>query len=119
MFLTAGAISIKGFDPTPEERLDRRMVSLYYSKFAFIVSLLPSLRAARGAGEDARVAAVHTTGRAMPVDLGDLGLEGALGRGVRGVRSGAIGEISGFDGGGMALSFLFSFLLSYLSLSPL
>jgi hypothetical protein len=81
VFLTAGAISIKGFDPTPEERLDRRMASLYYSKFAFIASLLPSLRAARGAGEDARVVAVHTTGRGMPVDLGDSGLEGALGSG--------------------------------------
>ncbi|KAJ7865041.1 hypothetical protein B0H14DRAFT_2504829 [Mycena olivaceomarginata] len=81
LFLTAGAISLKGFDPTPEEGIDRQMASLYYSKWAFIDGLLPSLRAAREAGEDARVAAVHTAGRGIPVDLEDLGWR----RGCRGV----------------------------------
>ncbi|KAJ7325905.1 NAD-P-binding protein [Mycena albidolilacea] len=95
VFLTAGAISLKGFDPT-SEKIDRQMASLYYSKWAFIASLLPSLRAARGAGEDARVAAVHTAGRGMPVDLGDLGLEGALGRGMRGVRS-LVGQLASYQ----------------------
>ncbi|KAJ7918025.1 hypothetical protein B0H13DRAFT_1993963 [Mycena leptocephala] len=40
------------------------MAALYYSKWAFIEGLLPALRAAHGAGEDAHVAALHTVGRA-------------------------------------------------------
>ncbi|KAJ7738299.1 NAD(P)-binding protein [Mycena olivaceomarginata] len=93
VFLTAGAISLKGFDPTPEEKLDRQMASLYYSKWAFIDGILPSLRTAKQAGEDARVAAVHTAGRGIPVDLGDLGLKEAMGKGVRGARS-LVGQLA-------------------------
>ncbi|KAJ7865026.1 hypothetical protein B0H14DRAFT_2504825 [Mycena olivaceomarginata] len=96
LFLTAGAISLKGFDPTPEEGIDRQMASLYYSKWAFIDGLLPSLRAAREAGEDARVAAVHTAGRGIPVDLEDLGLEKGLQRGVRGARS-LVGQLASYQ----------------------
>jgi NAD(P)-dependent dehydrogenase (short-subunit alcohol dehydrogenase family) len=95
MFLTAGAISLKGFDPT-SEKIDRQMASLYYSKWAFIDGLLPSLRAAREAGEDARLAAVHTAGRGIPVDLGDLGLKEAMGKGVRGARS-LVGQLASYQ----------------------
>ncbi|KAJ7325898.1 NAD(P)-binding protein [Mycena albidolilacea] len=95
VFLTAGAISLKGFDPT-SEKIDRQMASLYYSKWAFIDGLLPSLRAAKQAGEDARVAAVHTAGRDIPVDLADLGLEGAMGRGMRGARS-LVGQLASYQ----------------------
>ncbi|KAJ7884537.1 hypothetical protein B0H14DRAFT_1386385 [Mycena olivaceomarginata] len=72
------------------------MASLYYSKWAFIDGLLPSLRAAREAGEDARVAAVHTAGRGIPVDLEDLGLEKGLQRGVRGARS-LVGQLASYQ----------------------
>jgi hypothetical protein len=50
------------------------MAALYYSKWMFIERLPPALRAAHGAGEDARMAALHTAGRGGPVDLDDLGL---------------------------------------------
>jgi NAD(P)-dependent dehydrogenase (short-subunit alcohol dehydrogenase family) len=96
IFLTAGAISLKGFDPTPEEGIDRQMASLYYSKWAFIDGILPSLRAAKQAGEDARVAAVHTAGRGIPLDLEDLGLEKGLQRGVRGARS-LVGQLASYQ----------------------
>ncbi|KAJ7918037.1 hypothetical protein B0H13DRAFT_2439173, partial [Mycena leptocephala] len=57
-----------------EEGVDRQMAALYYSKWMFIKGLPPALRAAHGAGEDARMAALHTAGRGGPVDLDDLGL---------------------------------------------
>ncbi|KAJ6556364.1 NAD-P-binding protein [Mycena capillaripes] len=85
LFLTAGAISLKGLDVS-EEGVDRQMSSLYYSKWAFIDGLLPALRAAVVAGEDARVSAVHTAGRGGPIDLGDLGLEKSMSGGMAGVR---------------------------------
>jgi hypothetical protein len=56
------------------------MVSLYYSKWVFIDGLLPSLRTAKEAGEEAHVAAVHTAGHSVPIDLQDLGLEERLKR---------------------------------------
>ncbi|KAJ7230912.1 hypothetical protein B0H12DRAFT_1147173 [Mycena haematopus] len=85
VFLTAGAVSLKGLDVS-EEGVDRQMAALYYSKWAFIDGLLPALRAAREAGQDARVAAVHTAGRGGPIDLADLGLVKGMGEGIRGVR---------------------------------
>ncbi|KAJ7918019.1 hypothetical protein B0H13DRAFT_2657623 [Mycena leptocephala] len=56
------------------------------STSAFIEGLLPALRAANGAGEDARVAALHTAGRGGPVDLDDLGLVKSIGGGLQSVR---------------------------------
>ncbi|KAJ7918039.1 NAD(P)-binding protein [Mycena leptocephala] len=73
LFLSAGAVSLKGLD-IGEEGVDRQMAALYYSKWVFIDGLLPALRAAHEAGEGARVAALHTAGRGGPVDLDDLGL---------------------------------------------
>ncbi|KAJ6473771.1 NAD(P)-binding protein [Mycena sanguinolenta] len=90
LFLSAGAVSLRGLDPSTEG-VDRQMAALYYSKWAFIDGLLPALRAARDAGHDARVAAVHTAGRGGPIDLADLGLErtmsGGLLRGAKGLVS--------------------------------
>ncbi|KAF7353989.1 hypothetical protein MVEN_01085600 [Mycena venus] len=85
VFLTAGAISLKGLDLN-EEGVDCQMASLYYSKWAFIDGLLPALRAAKAAGEDARVAAIHTAGRGGPIDVDDLGLTKAFNGGMAGVR---------------------------------
>jgi NAD(P)-dependent dehydrogenase (short-subunit alcohol dehydrogenase family) len=85
LFLSAGAVSLKGLD-IGEEGVDRQMAALYYSKWAFIEGLLPALRAAHGAGEDARVAALHTAGRGGPVDLDDLGLMKGISGGLKSVR---------------------------------
>ncbi|KAJ7918033.1 hypothetical protein B0H13DRAFT_2250137 [Mycena leptocephala] len=62
------------------------MAALYYSKWVFIEGLLPALREAHEAGEDARVAALHTAGRGGPVDLDDLGLLKGIGSGLQSVR---------------------------------
>jgi NAD(P)-dependent dehydrogenase (short-subunit alcohol dehydrogenase family) len=85
LFLSAGAVSLKGLDIN-EEGMDRQMAALYYSKWAFIEGLLPGLRAAHSAGEDARVAALHTAGRGGPVDLDDLGLLKGISGGLKSVR---------------------------------
>ncbi|KAJ7696321.1 hypothetical protein B0H17DRAFT_1198236 [Mycena rosella] len=85
LVLTAGAISLSGLDVT-EEGVDRQMALLYYSKWAFVDGLLPGLRAARDAGEDARVSAVHTAGKSGPIDLDDLGLKKGFTSGMSNVR---------------------------------
>jgi hypothetical protein len=95
VFLTAGAISLKGFDPTPKG-IDRPVASLYYSKWAFTDGLLPLLRAAKEVWEDARVAAVHTAERSILVDLEDLGLKEAVENGVRGVKS-LVGQLASYQ----------------------
>ncbi|KAJ7918007.1 hypothetical protein B0H13DRAFT_308452 [Mycena leptocephala] len=83
-FLSAGAVSLKGLDIG--EGVDRQMAALYYSKWAFIDGLLPARRAAHRAGEDARVAALHTAGKGGPVDLDDLGLMKGISGGLKSVR---------------------------------
>ncbi|KAJ6461589.1 NAD-P-binding protein [Mycena vitilis] len=81
LFLSAGAISLNTLDLNAEG-IDRQMASLYYSKWAFIDGLLSSLRAAQAAGEDTRVAAIHTAGRGGPVDLEDIGMMKGLAGGL-------------------------------------
>ncbi|KAJ6596358.1 NAD-P-binding protein [Mycena vulgaris] len=85
LFLTAGAVSLAGLDITAEG-VDRQMAQLYYSKWAFIDALLPALKAAHAAGEDARVAAVHTAGKGGPIDVADLGLQKGIAGGLSGFR---------------------------------
>ncbi|KAJ7918009.1 hypothetical protein B0H13DRAFT_1607797, partial [Mycena leptocephala] len=43
--------------------VDQQMAALCYSKWMFIEGLLPALRVVHEAGEDMRVAALHTVGR--------------------------------------------------------
>ncbi|CAK5269553.1 unnamed protein product [Mycena citricolor] len=86
LFMSAGAISLTVQDFT-EEGLDRQLCQLYYSKWAWTDALLPALRAAYAAGEDARVAAIHTAGRGGPVDVQDIGLLKAMKGGFRKVGS--------------------------------
>jgi NAD(P)-dependent dehydrogenase (short-subunit alcohol dehydrogenase family) len=66
LFLSAGAVSLKGLDIS-KEGVDRQMAALYYSKWAFIEGLLPALHAANGAREGTRAAALHTASRDRPV----------------------------------------------------
>ncbi|KAJ7077704.1 hypothetical protein C8R44DRAFT_723320 [Mycena epipterygia] len=62
------------------------MAQLYYSKWAFTDGLLPALCAAQAAGEDSRVAAMHTAGIGGPIDLEDFGLMKGIGGGLASVR---------------------------------
>ncbi|KAJ7148392.1 NAD(P)-binding protein [Mycena crocata] len=74
LVVSAGAISTKPWDEN-EEGLDRRFAVLYYSRWKFIHDLLPALRAAKAAGEDAKVASVLYAGKGTPIDVDNLGLK--------------------------------------------
>ncbi|KAJ7059765.1 hypothetical protein C8F01DRAFT_1059117 [Mycena amicta] len=86
LFMSAGEISLSGSDITTEG-VELQMAQLFYSKWAFIDGLLPALRAAREAGQDARVAAIHTAGRGGPIDVNDLGLLKGIKGGLRKIGS--------------------------------
>ncbi|KAJ7759556.1 NAD(P)-binding protein [Mycena metata] len=86
VFITAGLVSLNGLDVT-NEGVDSQIAAMYYSKWALTDGLLPALHAARVAGEDARVAAVHTAGRGGPIDFDDLGLAKCLTGGMSGMQA--------------------------------
>ncbi|KAJ6604617.1 hypothetical protein DFH09DRAFT_1123290 [Mycena vulgaris] len=72
--LSAGAVSTKAWDES-EEGIDRRLAVLYYSRWKFANDLLPGLRAAKAAGEDAKVVTVGHPGIGGPIDVDNLGLK--------------------------------------------
>ncbi|KAI0692019.1 hypothetical protein C8T65DRAFT_762537, partial [Cerioporus squamosus] len=72
--LSPGFASFKGRDETPEG-IDRRLALHYYSRWKFIYDLLPLLRKAKDAGEDAKVMLVLSAGIGMSVDVHNLGLK--------------------------------------------
>lgn len=74
LFLSPGYISLDGFLPT-SEGLDRKLATIFYARFKFIVELLPLLQAAEKAGEDARVIIIGGAGKGGPVDLDNLGIK--------------------------------------------
>jgi NAD(P)-dependent dehydrogenase (short-subunit alcohol dehydrogenase family) len=57
------------------EGLSRKLVLDYYARWKFIYELMPLLRKAKEAGEDAKVLSVLAPGKGKPIDLEDLGLE--------------------------------------------
>ncbi|KAJ7055820.1 hypothetical protein C8F01DRAFT_446878, partial [Mycena amicta] len=71
--MTAGYFSLGGRIET-EEGLDLKMALTYYARSALVNGLLPALRAARDAGEEASVLSVLGAGHGHKVDLSDLGL---------------------------------------------
>jgi NAD(P)-dependent dehydrogenase (short-subunit alcohol dehydrogenase family) len=74
LVLSAGVFSFSGREET-EEGIDKKMASRYYSRWAIINGLLPSLRKAKEAGEDASVLSILGAGMGPEVDLEDLGLK--------------------------------------------
>ncbi|KAJ7772168.1 hypothetical protein B0H16DRAFT_1660502 [Mycena metata] len=94
VFMTAGYVSSNPLDIT-SEGVDSRVAAMYYSKWALMHGLLPALRAAKAAGEDARVA-VHTAGRGVPIDLDNLGLGKCLDSGMSGMRA-MIAQIASYQ----------------------
>lgn len=73
---TAGAIN---FESTiTSEGLETSTALWYYARWALVAGLLPTIRAAHAAGEDARVMAVFSAGHGKELDLSDLGLKKAL-----------------------------------------
>ncbi|KAF8187642.1 NAD-P-binding protein [Mycena galopus ATCC 62051] len=73
---TAGVIN---FDSTiTSEGLEATTAVWYYARWVLVAGLLPAIRAAHTAGEDARVMAVLSAGQGIALDLGDLGLKKAF-----------------------------------------
>jgi len=70
----AGVLGLKGRKET-EEGIDRKLASRYYSRWALTNDLLPLLRKAHDADEDASVVSVLAAGHGSKIDLEDLGLK--------------------------------------------
>ncbi|KAJ7055608.1 NAD-P-binding protein [Mycena amicta] len=78
LFLTTGTVFTAVRDGLTDEGILPVMGPILYGRWAFVNELLPGLRAALAAGEDARVMTVYNAGMGVPIDLGDLGLRKAF-----------------------------------------
>ena len=58
-----------------EEGIDRKLTVHYYARWKFTHDLLPSLKRAKEAGEDAKVLSVLAAGKGSEIDVEDLGLK--------------------------------------------
>ena len=67
-------LTLKGRDET-SEGLDRKLALNYYARWKFTNDLMPLLRKAKDAGEDAKMLSVLSAGHGGPIDLDDLGLK--------------------------------------------
>ncbi|OAX40473.1 NAD(P)-binding protein [Rhizopogon vinicolor AM-OR11-026] len=72
--LSPGILTMRGRTET-EEGIDQKLALHYYARWKFIHDLLPLLRKAKDAGEDAKVLTVLGAGRGGEIDLEDLGLK--------------------------------------------
>ncbi|KAF7290772.1 hypothetical protein MIND_01318100 [Mycena indigotica] len=77
LVLTAGAISLES--QVTGEGLEKSMAVWYYSRWAFINSLLSGLEKAQGKGQEAKVISVLNAGLGKALDANDLGMKKALG----------------------------------------
>ncbi|KAF7320780.1 hypothetical protein HMN09_00164300 [Mycena chlorophos] len=71
LFLTSGVIFTAATDPATTEGILPVMGPIYYGRWAFIDVLLPALRAASEADQDARVMTVYSAGMGTPLDVQD------------------------------------------------
>jgi NAD(P)-dependent dehydrogenase (short-subunit alcohol dehydrogenase family) len=74
LVLSSGALSLTGRVDS-EEGIDNRMALTFYSRFEFVDQLLPLLKNAKAAGEDARVLSILAAGNGGPIDFQDLALK--------------------------------------------
>ncbi|KAF7364181.1 hypothetical protein MSAN_01077400 [Mycena sanguinolenta] len=74
LVLSPGVITINGRNET-EEGIDRKLALHYYGRWRFIKDLLPAVKAAHEAGEDAKAMSVMAAGYGGKIDLDDLGLK--------------------------------------------
>lgn len=74
LILSAGFVNLGGRDET-EEGIDKQLALRYYSRWKFIHELLPLLRNAKDAGEDAKVMSVLGAGHAASITLDDLAMK--------------------------------------------
>ncbi|KAG5638300.1 hypothetical protein H0H81_000825 [Sphagnurus paluster] len=74
LFMSPGFMSMDGRSETPEG-IDRMLAVQYYARWKFVDGLLPALRRAKSAGEDAKVLSVLAAGNGGEINLDDLGLK--------------------------------------------
>lgn len=74
LFITAGYVSLKGYNPTTEG-IDSILAVYYYARFKFIYELLPLLQKAKDLGEEGRVMSMLNAKKDTEIDLENLGLK--------------------------------------------
>ncbi|TKA78794.1 hypothetical protein B0A49_01686, partial [Cryomyces minteri] len=74
LFLTAGFMSLRGRNETPEG-IDKKMAVNYYSRMRFAINLMPLITAASAASELSRVITVLAAGSEGDIRLDDLELK--------------------------------------------
>ncbi|KAI0699878.1 NAD(P)-binding protein [Cerioporus squamosus] len=74
LVLSPGLANLRGRDETVEG-IDKRLGLHYYARWKFVYDLLPLVRQAKDAGEDAKVMSILGAGFGGPVDLKNLGLK--------------------------------------------
>ena len=74
LVLSTGFMDFRWRDET-SEGIDKRLALNYYARWKFIYDLLPLLKKAKDAGEEARVMSILGPGSGWKADLDDLGLK--------------------------------------------
>jgi len=74
LVLTPGYMTFKGREET-EEGIDKKLAVHYYGRWKFTNDLMPLLRKAKDAGQDAKVFTVLAAGKGGKLDMDDLGLK--------------------------------------------
>ena len=74
LVLSPGFMSLRGREETAEG-IDRRLGLHYYARWKFVHDLVPLLRRAREAGEDAKAMSVLGAGNPVAFDVDNLGLK--------------------------------------------
>ena len=74
LVMSPGYLTLKGRDET-EEGIDRKLALNYYARWTFATGLLPALKRAKEAGEDAKVFSALAAGKGGEIDVEDLGLK--------------------------------------------
>ncbi|PBK78912.1 NAD(P)-binding protein [Armillaria solidipes] len=75
LVLSAGYADLWSGRQETAEGIDKLLGLRYYSRFKYIYELLPLLRNAKEAGEDASVLSVLASGMGRAIDVNDLGLK--------------------------------------------
>lgn len=87
LVVSQGYASLAGRDET-DEGIDKALALRYYSRWKFIYELMPLLRKAKDAGEDAKVMSILAAGEAGYVNLDDLAMKKNF-SGIKSMQAGA------------------------------
>ena len=74
LVMTPGYVTTKGWEET-EDGMDKKLALDYYARWKFISDLLPALKRAKEAGEDAKVLSVLAAAKGAVIDTDDIGLK--------------------------------------------